>query len=57
LLKSQGKQLPVIIVTTDSHRSAEHAHQAGAVAFFHKPIDDQALLEAISWAVGSTAEG
>jgi FixJ family two-component response regulator len=57
LLKSQGKQLPVIIVTADSHRSAEHAHQAGAVAFFHKPMDDHALLDAILWAVGGATKG
>ena len=51
LLASAGKQLPVIIVTGDANCTSDRARQAGAVAFFRKPVDDQALLDAISWAV------
>jgi CheY-like chemotaxis protein len=42
----------VIFITaydTDSNRQA--AHHAGAAAFFRKPVDGEALLDAIVWAV------
>jgi len=46
-----GCDLPVIIVTArDSDASRAEAKRAGAVAFFRKPVDDQALLDAIEWA-------
>ena len=46
-----GCDLPVIIVTAqDSDAARAEAKQAGAVAFFRKPVDDQALLDAIEWA-------
>lgn len=52
LLARQGQRLPVIFMTaydTDENRAA--ARRAGASAFFHKPIDGQALLDAVAWAV------
>jgi FixJ family two-component response regulator len=52
LLARQGRRLPVIFVTaydTDENRAA--ARLTGAAAFFRKPVDGQALLDAITWAV------
>jgi FixJ family two-component response regulator len=52
LLAQQGRSRPVIFITaydTDSNRQA--AHRAGAAAFFRKPVDGEALLDAIVWAV------
>ena len=51
-LKDQGIQIPVIVITaSDDAQVREQARELGAVAFFRKPIDDQALLDAISWAI------
>lgn len=50
LLNNAGSNLPVIFVTaqdTDEVRSA--AREAGAAGFFRKPVDTQALLDAIQW--------
>jgi FixJ family two-component response regulator len=50
LLAAAGRHLPVIFVT--AHDTAENralAQQVGASAFFRKPVDDQALLDAIDW--------
>jgi len=50
-LKAQGMQIPVIVISaSDDAQVREQARELGAVAFFRKPIDDQALLDAISWA-------
>ena len=52
LLARRGHPLPVIFVTAyDTEQNRAAASRAGAVAFFHKPIDGQALLDAIAWAV------
>ena len=52
LLARHGHRLPVIFVTADySEQNREAAKRSGAVAFFNKPIDGQALLDAIAWAV------
>lgn len=51
-LSPSGRKVPLIVVTaddTDKTRSA--AKRAGASAFFRKPVDDQALLDAIEWAL------
>ena len=51
-LVSRGISMPVIIVTADEDPDTRHrARQAGAVAFFRKPVDGPALLDAIEWAV------
>lgn len=47
-----GCDLPVIIVTAqDSDAARAEAKRAGVVAFFHKPVDDQALLDAVEWSI------
>jgi FixJ family two-component response regulator len=52
LLHRAGRQLPVILVTAhDTPETREAAHRAGAAAYFRKPVDDQALLDAIVWAM------
>ena len=46
-----GCDLPVIIVTAqDSDAARAEAKRVGVAAFFRKPVDDQALLDAIEWA-------
>ena len=58
LLARGGHPLPVIFVTAyDSEQNREAARRSGAVAFFHKPIDGQALLDAIAWAVEGARSG
>jgi FixJ family two-component response regulator len=53
LLLKAGHRLPVIIVTAhDTPLTRAHAQSAGAAAYFLKPVDDQALLDAIAWALG-----
>jgi len=51
-LSSRDISMPVIVVTADENPETRHrAKQAGAVAFFRKPVDGPALLDAIEWAV------
>ena len=46
-----GLRIPVIVVSaSDDVQVREKARETGAVAFFQKPVDDQALLDAILWA-------
>lgn len=53
-LTSMAISLPVIIVTADEDPDTRwQAKQAGAVAFFRKPVDGPALLDAIAWAIGN----
>jgi FixJ family two-component response regulator len=52
LLGRAGHFLPVIIVTAhDTPETRDLALRLGASGYFRKPVDDQALLDAISWAV------
>ena len=45
-------RIPVIAVSAqDDEETREHARELGAVSFYRKPIDDQALLDAIWWAI------
>jgi FixJ family two-component response regulator len=49
-LSSQGVRMPVIVISaSDDWQTREHARELGAVNFFRKPVDDQALLDAIWW--------
>jgi FixJ family two-component response regulator len=55
-LKVQGIRIPVIVISaSDDDQIREQARELGAVAFFRKPIDDQALLDAIWWAISPTS--
>jgi len=56
-LAAQGVNLPVIVVSaSDDEHIREHVRELGAVSFFRKPVDDQALLDAIWWAISRTEE-
>lgn len=51
-LMAQGNRIPIIVISaSDDAQTREQARDLGAVAFFRKPIDDQALIDAIDWAV------
>ena len=46
-------RIPVIVISaSDDAQIRERARELGAVSFFRKPVDDQALLDAIWWAIG-----
>jgi FixJ family two-component response regulator len=52
LLSRAGRHLPVIFVTAhDTPETRDVAQRSGAAAYFGKPVDDQALLNAITSAV------
>jgi FixJ family two-component response regulator len=51
-LRAKGSDLPVIFITGfDSPETRDQAKKAGAAGYFRKPIDDQALLDSIQWAL------
>ena len=51
-LRHSGIQTPVIIITAfDDDQSRQEARNVGAVGYFRKPIDDQALLDTIKFAI------
>lgn len=50
-LAQTGRRLPVIFITAhDTRETRDEAQRIGAVALFRKPVDGQALLDAITWA-------
>ncbi len=50
-LSLQGMPIPVLVISaSDDWQTREQARKLGAVGFFRKPVDDQALLDAIWWA-------
>ena len=54
LLAERGLHCPVIFVSAqDTEETRTAVKQAGAAGFFRKPVDDQALLDALNWAIGS----
>ncbi len=55
-LKKRGVDMPVIAVSArDDASTRDMARELGASFFFRKPVDDQALLDAIKWV--STSHG
>ena len=51
-LHTRDSHLPVIFITGfDSPETRDQAKQSGAAGYFRKPIDDQALLDSIQWAL------
>ena len=53
-LTERGIDIPVIFLTAfDSNEIRQQVKQAGAVGYFRKPVDDQALLDTIHWAMSS----
>lgn len=52
LLKDRGLRLPVLVLTAvDTKEARLESLRAGAAAFFRKPVDEQALVDAIRWAL------
>ena len=51
-LLAAGIKLPVIFITAfHSPQAMQEAKKLGAIGYFRKPIDDQALLDLIDWAL------
>lgn len=51
-LAARGVGLPMIVVSADDDPETRRAaHRMKAAAFFRKPVDGSALLDAIDWAV------
>lgn len=51
-LREKGSSLPVILLTADTNDTLrEEAKRSGVTAFFRKPVDDQALIDSIEWAM------
>ena len=54
-LATSDIQIPVIVISaSDEAQIRERARELGAISFFRKPVDDQALLDAIQWAISGT---
>jgi len=54
-LAASDIRIPVIVISaSDDAQIRERARELGAVSFFRKPVDDQALLDAIWWAISGT---
>lgn len=54
-LKALGNQMPVIVVSArDDEVTRGMVRDLGAKMFLRKPVDDQALIDAINWATGCT---
>ena len=53
-LASVADPVPIIIITGhDTSQSRDRVMHAGAAAYLHKPVDDQALLDAVNNAISS----
>ncbi len=51
-LQARGIQLPIVVVTADDDPGTRlKAQKMNASAFFRKPVDGTALLDAIEWAL------
>jgi FixJ family two-component response regulator len=51
---AKGSKLPVIFITAfDSKNLRSQAKEAGAAGYFQKPVDGQALLDLIQWALSN----
>jgi FixJ family two-component response regulator len=51
-LADQGSTLPMILITgLDTDETRAEAQKVGVAGYFRKPIDAQALLDAIRWAL------
>jgi FixJ family two-component response regulator len=53
-----GSKVPVVVVTGyDTPEARVRVMAGGAVAYLRKPVDDQALLDAIEWALAGARKG
>jgi FixJ family two-component response regulator len=52
-LLAKNIRVPTIIISArDDAETRERARKLGATAFFRKPVDGQALIDSIHWAMG-----
>jgi FixJ family two-component response regulator len=57
-LSTRGTRTPVIVVSTfDDEQGRSRAHELGAVSFLRKPVDGQALIDTINWALEGKKAG
>ena len=55
-LRQRGMPMPVILVTAqDRDDVRSEAKRCGASAYLRKPVDEQALVDAIEWAMSTGA--
>jgi FixJ family two-component response regulator len=55
-LRRRGQSIPVIALSAqDDGQARQRARELGAVAYFRKPVDDQALLDSIHWLLSAPA--
>ena len=53
-LIERGIKIPAIFLTAfDSNESRQRAKEAGAAGYLQKPVDAQALLDTIKWALSN----
>jgi len=53
-LAQRGIKIPVIFLTAiESKDGRQQAKKAGAAGYLQKPVDDQALLDTIKWALSN----
>jgi FixJ family two-component response regulator len=56
-LRMAGSDLPMIFITGfDTPETRDRAKKAGAAGYFRKPVDDQALLDSIHWALAKQTQ-
>jgi FixJ family two-component response regulator len=54
-LKAEGREVAVIFITAyPNERARRQALQAGALAFLHKPFEEQAFVDAINKGLATT---
>jgi FixJ family two-component response regulator len=57
LLKAKGVTLPIIAISArDDDETRQLARDLGVRFFLRKPVDDQALIDAISWVMQQDAQ-
>ena len=57
LLEKQRISLPVIFITAnDTAETRNRVRKAGAAGYFRKPVDSQALIDSIHWALSGQSE-
>lgn len=57
-MERDGLHVPVVVITgSDTPDGEERAKRGGASAYLRKPVDSEAVIEAIRASVGSTQRG
>lgn len=57
-LAAPGNEIPIIFITAhEDERAVAEAMTAGAVAFLHKPVNDQALIDVVRTALHQEPSG